>query len=194
MLCADCGCSVERGIRITLCGDPQCCCAHLVGSKYSMRRLTCGFSRKRRCGGTRGRHLDEPRPSRLTDGRTHTLAPREAPGQGIERINGPYRITPVLSSMVYVLAQRLIGLIVLRDRGEAAKNVELLVLRHEVAVLRRQVNRPRLEPKDHLLLAAHLDFRHPLGLVVGHVGWGRWRPFVIAATRPKAPERSVPVE
>src|ERR1039458_9169176 len=92
MLCADCGCSVERGIRITLCGDPQCCCAHLVGSKYSMRRLTCGFSRKRRCGGTRGRHLDEPRPSRLTDGRTHTLAPREAPGQGIERINGPYRI------------------------------------------------------------------------------------------------------
>src|ERR1019366_9443659 len=56
-----------------------------------MRRLTCGFSRKRLCGGTRGRHLDEPRPSRLTDGRTHTLAPREAPGQGIERINGPYR-------------------------------------------------------------------------------------------------------
>src|ERR1035437_1565135 len=56
-----------------------------------MRRLTCGFSRKRRCGGTRGRHLDEPRPSRLTDGRTHTVAPREAPGQGIERINGPYK-------------------------------------------------------------------------------------------------------
>jgi len=55
-----------------------------------MRRLTCGFSRKRRCGGTRGWHLDEPRPSRLADGRTHTLAPREAPGQGIERINGPY--------------------------------------------------------------------------------------------------------
>ena len=93
----------------------------------------------------------------------------------------------MLSAMVYVLAQRLIGLIVLRDRGEAAKNVELLVLRHEVAVLRRQVNRPRLEPKDHLLLAAHLDFRHLWGsssatwAVVdgGHSSWrlrGRRHP------------------
>jgi hypothetical protein len=30
-----------------------------VGSKYSVWRLTCGFSRKRRHGRTRGRPLDE---------------------------------------------------------------------------------------------------------------------------------------
>jgi hypothetical protein len=34
-----------------------------------------------------------PRSSRLTDGRTHSLAPCETPGQGTERINGPYRVS-----------------------------------------------------------------------------------------------------
>ena len=60
----------------------------------------------------------------------------------------------MLLSIVYMLAQRLFGLIALRGRGEAAKDVELLVLRHEIAVLRRQIKRPRLEPKDRLVLAA----------------------------------------
>ena len=59
----------------------------------------------------------------------------------------------MLFSIVYVLAQRLFGLIALRGRGEEGKDVELLVLRHEVAVLRRQVTRPRLEPKDRVVLA-----------------------------------------
>src|ERR1700716_670867 len=38
-----------------------------------------------------------------------------------------------------------------RDGG--AKDVEILVLRHQVAVLRRQVHRPALEPADRMMLA-----------------------------------------
>jgi putative transposase len=60
----------------------------------------------------------------------------------------------VLFSLVYVLAGRLLALIVVRGRGEASKDVELVLLRHELAVLRRQTPRPRLEPADRLIMAA----------------------------------------
>jgi putative transposase len=60
----------------------------------------------------------------------------------------------VLLSLAYATVRMMLGLVVLRVRGDAAKDLELLVLRHEVAVLRRQINRPRLEPQDRLVLAA----------------------------------------
>jgi putative transposase len=60
----------------------------------------------------------------------------------------------VLLKIMYVLACRLLGLVVLVSRGDRAKDAELLVLRHENAVLRRQAGRVRYEPDDRAWFAA----------------------------------------
>jgi hypothetical protein len=57
-------------------------------------------------------------------------------------------------SFVYLALHRLLDLMVLCWRSTDAKEVEILVLRHQLAVLRRQQPRPRLQPKDRALLAA----------------------------------------
>jgi hypothetical protein len=57
-------------------------------------------------------------------------------------------------SVVYALACRLFELVVLLGRGERSKELEIVVLRHELSILRRQVGRPQFTPGDRLLLAA----------------------------------------
>jgi putative transposase len=65
---------------------------------------------------------------------------------------------PVVMSFLYGALFRILGLVVARGRGDSANEVELLLLRHEGAVLRRQVARPRLRPADRALLAALARF------------------------------------
>jgi transposase InsO family protein len=60
----------------------------------------------------------------------------------------------LLVSVLYVLACRLFELVVLLARRERSKELEILVLRHELSILRRQVRRPQFAPRDRLLLAA----------------------------------------
>jgi putative transposase len=60
----------------------------------------------------------------------------------------------VLLKIVYLLTCRVLGLAVLVFRGDRAKDAELLVLRHENAVLRRHAGRIRYEPADRVWLAA----------------------------------------
>ena len=57
-------------------------------------------------------------------------------------------------SCFYWVFRHLLGLTVLRCRSDAANEVEILVLRHELALLRRQVGRPSCRPADRVFLAA----------------------------------------
>jgi putative transposase len=60
----------------------------------------------------------------------------------------------VLPRLVYLALCRSFELLALLTRGDAAKDLEILVLRHQLTVLRRQTPRPRFEPADRALLAA----------------------------------------
>src|SRR3982750_3364944 len=58
------------------------------------------------------------------------------------------------ASLVYQLLRQILQMLTQLARDGGAKDVELLVLRHEVLVLRRQVHRPQLQPADRVVLAA----------------------------------------
>jgi hypothetical protein len=58
------------------------------------------------------------------------------------------------ASLVYVLLRQVLQMLTQLARDGGAQDVEILVLRHKVAVLRRQVHRPDLQPADRGLLAA----------------------------------------
>jgi hypothetical protein len=62
--------------------------------------------------------------------------------------------TWVLSKLAYLTLCRSIQLLALLTHDDAAKDLEILVLRHQLTVLRRQTPRPKLEPTDRALLAA----------------------------------------
>ena len=60
----------------------------------------------------------------------------------------------MLSRLAYLTLCASIQLLMLAVRGDATKDLELLVLRHQLSVLGRQVPRPKLEPTDRAMLAA----------------------------------------
>jgi transposase len=60
----------------------------------------------------------------------------------------------MLSKLAHLTLCRSIQVLMLLARGDAAKDLEILVLRHQLTVLRRHTPCPRLEPADRVLLAA----------------------------------------
>jgi hypothetical protein len=69
----------------------------------------------------------------------------------------------------YRLVRLVIDLLVLRSRRDRSKDVEILVLRHQLAVLQRQIARPRFEPDDRAIVTA---FARVLGR-------DRWSNFLV---------------
>jgi putative transposase len=60
----------------------------------------------------------------------------------------------MILSLGYLVLRQLLRLTVLGMRGDGAKEVEIMVLRHQIAVLCRQVKRLDLEPSDRVVLSA----------------------------------------
>src|SRR6266516_3528160 len=75
-------------------------------------------------------------------------------------------------SFLYLMARRLMGMLVGSLRGEHAKDVEIAVLRHQLEVLRRQVKRPEFQPADRALLAL-------LALLSSALPRWRWSIFLV---------------
>jgi hypothetical protein len=60
----------------------------------------------------------------------------------------------VLFRLVYLAVSRLFAWLALLSRSGASKDVEILVLRHDVAILRREVARPKPDWADRAVIAA----------------------------------------
>jgi transposase InsO family protein len=64
------------------------------------------------------------------------------------------RFRGVVVCLLYWSVRRLLELVVLRRRSEREKEIEIVLLRHQLQVLERQVARPQLTPADRALMAA----------------------------------------
>src|SRR6476620_8816441 len=97
--------------------------------------------------------------------------------------------------LIYLMLTKLLGWTVLLARSGTTKEIEILVLRHQLAVLRRRTPRPRMNWTDRALIAALaglLPVRRRCGLLVTPSTILRWHRQLVArrwTTQPTRPGR-----
>jgi hypothetical protein len=97
--------------------------------------------------------------------------------------------------LIYVRFSKILGCMVLRARSDTTKEIEILVLRHQLAVLRRRTPRPRMNWTDRAIISAPtrlLPQPRRLGLLVAPSTILRWHRQLVArrwTTTPTRPGR-----
>lgn len=88
------------------------------------------------------------------------LDPSRLPADPVNPIDRPYvgksaglvgQTLDMLVRLVALIGRQLFRLVLLSSRSSRAKDIELLVLRQQVSVLRRHVNRPRIQPEERIV-------------------------------------------
>src|SRR4051794_11402389 len=85
--------------------------------------------------------------------------------------------------LIYLMFSKLLGWLVVRTRSDSSKDIEILVLRHQLAVLQRRTPRPPTTWHDRALIAALvrlLPVRRRLGLLVTPATILRWHRQLVA--------------
>jgi putative transposase len=107
----------------------------------------------------------------------------------------------MLVRLVALIGRQLFQMVLLSCRSSRSKDVELLVLRQEVGVLRRQVNRPRIRPEERIVLSLLQRLRparERLSTLVTPDTLRRWHRELVRRkwTRPHRinPRRRIPLE